>query len=471
MKRRTLLKALLSGAALAQLPLGALAMPGTREELLAWLQDRVDWQPPSRLPVVINLFLYGAASELAGNLTTLEALRAFTERPYPDWLSPDNPEEVSPNGCWRSAGGDEMEAMLAAGRMSLYRTVWRQREDNKSHPISQRQNLVGSLDSEAAGLGTLFGLLLSLHGLEGREADALRLPLVSIGGLSESFQLASRLLPRSLQPVVLNDRLENLFARRNNYAVSGVSGGGVMPSVPADRELDDLAREMSARRGGVDRRLLEIFQRRDRLDALLREVLSPERIAAVTPVDPATGSEVAYPEDGHGYGRLLRSAIQLALASPDTRFIALRPRVSWDDHSAALDAYRDRMRAVQQALQSALRHLELMGREDVVINVFTEFGRNLSYNASAGFDHGNNQVFYTCGGAAVPGRRLGAIIGRTQAQAERPGRVFHRPAPDSYHCEPMSIASTVLRYFGVRNPEVLTGFGPIDESNPPNERA
>ena len=470
MNRRTLLKALLAAATFGQLPLSALALPAHREELRAWLRDRIDWQPPARLPTVIHLFLYGGASELAGNLTTLDEVRALSERPYPDWLSPGNADELSPNGFWRTAGGDLIEDMLARQRMSVYRTVWREREDNKSHPISQRQNLVGSLDSEAAGLGTLFGLLLELHGLEGRAAEELVMPLVSIGGISESFQFASRLLPEALQPVVLNARLENLFARRNNYALSGVRGGGAMTDNPADRQLEALARRVSPRSSPVHARLLGLFERRDRLDALIRERLAPERLAAVTPVDPDTGSPIAWPQDRYGFGELLGGAVRLVLANPDTRYVALRANVSWDDHSSALNVYRERMRSVQQAVATAVRHLDLMGRDDVVVNVFTEFGRNLSYNGSAGFDHGNNQVFYTAGGQGIPDRRLGAIVGRTRVIAPQPGRVFHRPEAGSFHCEPMAIASTVLRYWGVRNPEVITGFPAIEEQALPDER-
>ena len=50
-------------------------------------------------------------------------------------------------------------------------------------------------------------------------------------------------------------------------------------------------------------------------------------------------------------------------------------------------------------------------------------------------------------------------------------RQFTSPTDDSYQCEPLAIASTLFKYLGVQNPEVLTGEPAIDESdNIPNER-
>ena len=50
-------------------------------------------------------------------------------------------------------------------------------------------------------------------------------------------------------------------------------------------------------------------------------------------------------------------------------------------------------------------------------------------------------------------------------------RLFTTPTPDSYQCEPFAIAASMYKYFGLRNPEILTGgIAPIDETTPPNLR-
>jgi uncharacterized protein (DUF1501 family) len=109
--------------------------------------------------------------------------------------------------------------------------------------------------------------------------------------------------------------------------------------------------------------------------------------------------------------------------------------------------------------------------DNVVINVFGDFGRNVNLNNSMGWDHGNNQNLYTLGGWGIPGRALGKLVGRTQRIGTPfQNRQFTSPTADSYQCEPFSIASTLFKYFGVQHPEVLTGEPPIDESGPDDEK-
>ena len=118
-----------------------------------------------------------------------------------------------------------------------------------------------------------------------------------------------------------------------------------------------------------------------------------------------------------------------------------------------------------EALQAAARHLELAGADNVIINVFGEFGRNVNLNNSQGWDHGNNQNRFTLGGAGISGRALGKLAGRTQRIGTPfQNRQFTAPTDNSYQFEPFAIASTIFKYFGVQNPEALTGEPAIDES-------
>jgi hypothetical protein len=75
-------------------------------------------------------------------------------------------------------------------------------------------------------------------------------------------------------------------------------------------------------------------------------------------------------------------------------------------------------------------------------------------------------------GSGLPGRALGKLVGKTQRIGTPfQNRQFTSPAAGSYQCEPFAIASSIFKYFGVQNPEVLTGESAIDESaGVPNEK-
>ena len=113
--------------------------------------------------------------------------------------------------------------------------------------------------------------------------------------------------------------------------------------------------------------------------------------------------------------------------------------------------------------------------DNIVINVFGDFGRRVNLNNSEGWDHGNNQNLWTIGGAGVVSaanggapRQLGKVVGTTVRVGD-PGtnNQVTEPASGSYEAEPMSIASSVYSYFGVQNPEILTADGERNPSGDP----
>ena len=185
----------------------------------------------------------------------------------------------------------------------------------------------------------------------------------------------------------------------------------------------------------------------------------------------APGQKIQYPNTN--FGTRLLSAVSLAIKNPESVFISLGSGGlgGWDDHSDSLTRYPNRIQLLMEALQVASRHLALMAANNIVINVFGDFGRNVNVNDSNGWDHGNNQNLYTIGGADITGRALGKLVGKTQRIGTAfQNRQFTSPTDASYQCEPFSIASTIFKYFGVQNPEVLTGEPAVDESDTvPNE--
>jgi len=103
---------------------------------------------------------------------------------------------------------------------------------------------------------------------------------------------------------------------------------------------------------------------------------------------------------------------------------------------------------------------------NIIINVFGDFGRRVNLNNSQGWDHGNNQNLFSLGGAGVvsagsPGgaapRTLGKIVGTTvRVGPSGTNNQVTEPAPGSYEFEPMSVASSFYSYLGVQNPEIVT---------------
>ena len=432
----------------------------------AYLIDNINYSRPLVMPQIIHIFLYGGPSELAGNLTNIADIAANSQNPYPAAVDPDNAgNDITPNWCWGSAGGVIMEQLLASGNMSLYRTINRIKDDSKAHGRSIAQNLLGNLDLNHSGIASTLADILAVFEPFAKPVDELLLPFVSFEGNSGIFSPGNLFIPFNLRPMDLDANFRNPYSRsRNGYLDPQGEDAN-------DQRLDLLAQDESPQYP-VYEKVNDAFVKRAQLADFIGNSFNEAQVDADMPIDPLTDQKLVYPAGN--FGSRLRAAVSLAVKNPDTVFISLGSGGlgGWDDHSGALDNYPGRIQRVMEALQVAARHLELANPEkNIVINVFGDFGRNVNVNDSNGWDHGNNQNFYTIGGANIADRSLGKLVGKT----ERTGtpfrnRQFTTPTSTSYQCEPFSIASTIFKYFGVQNPEELTGEPAIDESdNVPNE--
>ncbi len=431
-------------------------------ELGAVMTDQFNYIRPAVLPKVINVFLYGGPSELAGNLTNIGEINFKSQNKYPNTLQPGGSGSAyTRNGFWSNAGGSHMETLLAAGDLSVYRTIHRVRDDNKAHGRSIMQNLVGSIDADSPGMAHTLALILAAKGAFGaRDLSSLFLPFVSFEGTSRAFYEGdSRTpIPSALKYIALDPSLaDNPFQRSDNNFLPVNSTD--------DATLDALAKGISESYGTRYSEMNRSLANRAKLDQYLDTRYN------LTIVNAALPAGVSYPDTPTG--RALKAAVSLALMNPDTLFIAINGvGTGWDDHNIALTNYPPRMTDLMASLSTAVTHLKASNRNDIIINVFGDFGRNLNINETLGWDHGNNQNFYTLGGSAIPGRRLGKLVGKTMCtDTSNENRLFTTPTPDSYQCEPFAIAASMYKYFGLRNPEILTGgVTPIDETSPPNLR-
>lgn len=415
------------------------------------IRDQIDYTAPAVLPKVINIFLYGGPSELAGNLSNIRDISLNSQNVYPDSMLMDpgaDGSEVTTNHFWSSAGGDIMESLLAGGDMSVYRTIYRIKDDHKGHGKSVLQNLTGSLDTQNPGIATTLSSILSVYNPFGKDINDMVLPVVSFEGESIIFRKESLIIPDVMKPIALDYRLDNPYSRTDNPFFDEAS---------SDSALEQLARSVSGEHANHEQ-INGAFVKRSEIAAFIESKFSAEILDGNLPIDPETSLAIAYPETT--FGRQMKAAMSLAIENEDTFFISIGGGGlgGWDDHSDALDDYPDRMNELMSAIEVAVKHANLKSADNIVINVFGDFGRNVNLNNSGGWDHGNNQNLYTFGGSGIAGRTLGQIIGETEwSGTANENRQFTVPKAGTYSAEPFSIASTIYSYFGVQNPEVLTG--------------
>lgn len=477
------------------LPLGLLA-----GRTFAFSPDytSVGFTPPAVLPQVINIFLYGGPSELAGNLTNIDEINASSENPYTEAFGDGildftgDGGQVTRHGFWQDAGGAHMEDMLAAGDLSVYRTLVKRKNDTRSHRESIFIGNKGSLAVEnAPGVGTRLASLLYTNRnavasqsalADGRAvssfADGLvgmPLPFVSFEGESTAYALDPALtLPLALRPITLNRDFDNPYSRNGTNDTNEAVFQTLLNTALTDPGYRD--RFKSA---------VEGFEQRQEMENLIGR-LEAARDAALPSVgvgDPDANEDGNLEYPNNGFARNIQAAVTLAIANPSTLYITAGSDGlgGWDDHNNGVDKFPERMNDVMETLRIAMRHIRLSGTpgrptDNIVINVFGDFGRLVNLNNSQGWDHANNQNLYTLGGAGVrPGgaAALGKVVGATRRVGE-PGQnnQYTMPTSSSYEAEPLAVAASVYAYFGAQNPEVITadpvenpaGDGPIDES-------
>jgi len=175
------------------------------------------------------------------------------------------------------------------------------------------------------------------------------------------------------------------------------------------------------------------------------------------------GEEDAYPQN-ESFAEKLEAAVKLLDNNPDTKIITLGTGGlgGWDDHNDARD-YVSRKEALFRSLRSAMAHIKALNKEETInIMVFGEFGRNVNLNSAHGWDHGNLQNFYVLGGKGYFTHR--GVVGETIVDNSGSlNRLWLKPKSGTYWFEPLSIAATLYKIYGIENPEILTGgYGAVN---------
>jgi len=400
----------------------------------------------------IIVFLYGGASQLAGNITNLNEIEQYSQSSYSYFRG----TTATTNGCWQEAGGNHLEAMLASGDLTLYRCCYsqvREQNNNKAHGVCTEQNQKGSFDTSGGGIVANIATILNAKGAINSNT---LMPFVTMEGESNFYTESNIALEGYLKPIGINEHFDNPYERSQwsvrrwtyytpqerqnpNYNDSDEEGG-FDPQFSAT--MDSVAQQHNP-----NGKIKDNFASRGNLATFINSVKNSQT--------PDLGDD-AYPEDD-SFAQKLEAAIKLLDNNPDSKIITLGTGGlgGWDDHNEARD-YVTRSERLFKSLRSAAAHLRAIGKDQTIsIMVFGEFGRNVNLNSAYGWDHGNLQNLYVIGGKRYFNHK--GIVGETIVDNTGSlNRLWLKPKNGTYWFEPLSIATTLYKIYGIQNPEVLT---------------
>lgn len=210
-------------------------------------------------------------------------------------------------------------------------------------------------------------------------------------------RLADRMQPEATPGFVINiDSSQSLAVKsaRHTPVVFDAPERFVRNAPPAGRALLDALADVPPGPGNASRAWLADVARGARdTSALVREAWARYR----TPVD---------------YGlvpiRLNKVAAMIEAGLPARLYHVAYGNNAFDTHVQQADLHQRLLTYVSDAVSAFMRDLQRIGRaDDVLLMVFSEFGRRVPENANAGTDHGTANVMFLVG-PGVKGGHHGA---------------------------------------------------------------
>lgn len=305
-------------------------------------------------PQTIMIFLYGGASELAGNFTNYNDFKNLSQSSYETHFG--SSLNTTANGFWTEAGGTYMEELLAAQKLNVFRTCFSQvrwDNDNRSHGPCVAQNQLGSFNENSSGIFANLAHVLKEYG---HIDESTKLPFLTMDGDSSFYAIGDLVRDTTLSPLSLDEYLDNPFSRNNDPENA--------------REMDLLAQQINA--PGKIRDASEI---RAEMDAFIEAI-------NVLP-DPNLSLGDAYKYEDNSFAEKLKTSIKILDANPDTQVITLATSGlgGWDDHNDASN-YLFRMQQLFRGVKSAMAHIGLITdsnrRDRINIMVMGDFGRGVN---------------------------------------------------------------------------------------------
>ncbi len=404
----------------------------------------------------IMIFMYGGASQLGGNLTNIDEIKMASQSNYDNYFRGIT---KTANNCWQEAGGTHMETLLANGDMTLFRCCYSQvREDegNKAHGSCTVQNQKGSFDDDSAGMIANLAQILESNGIIDENTV---MPFVTLEGESKFYTEGRRPLNSFLKPVGLDENLDNPYNRDSRDWRYYTPEERDIPNYNNNTDGFDAAlyakMDTLAQQNNEAGKIKDAFSKRASLNNFIDDIS--------TSTTPDLGDD-AYPSNNR-FSDKIETAVKVLVKNPDTKVITIGTGGlgGWDDHNEARD-YVTRTESLFTTLRSAMAHIKAEGKEQHInIMVFGEFGRNVNLNSALGWDHGNLQNFYVLGGKGYFNHK--GVVGETIVDNTGSiNRLYLKPQTGSYQFEPLSIAATLYKIYGIDNPETLTnGNKEIDQ--------
>jgi len=398
---------------------------------------------------VIMVYLYGGASQLCANLSNIEDIKVSSQSDYDDYFRGITP---TANNFWQEAGGIHLEEMVTAGDATIFRSCYSQvREDegNKAHGVCTAQNQKGSFDDTNAGMVSNLAAILQNQTVIDENTI---MPFVTLEGESKFYSQGSLSLEAYLRAVGLDENLNNPYSRGvRNWLYYTSDERDIVDYRDSENGFDpalDTAMNTLAQKYNSNEQIKNDFEKRKELSEFI------DSIAQTT--TPDLGVE-AYPANNN-FADKIETAINVMSTNSDTKVITLGTSGlgGWDDHNDARD-YVDRCESLFSTIKSAMAHLKAINKNnEISILVFGEFGRNVNLNSAFGWDHGNLQNFYLFGGNGYFNHR--GVVGETSLDdVGAINRMYLKPTDNTEWYEPLSIAATLYKAFGIQNPELLTG--------------
>ena len=396
----------------------------------------------------IMIFMYGGASQLGGNLTNMNEIKAASQSNYDNYFRGITP---TLNNCWQEAGGTHMETLIADGDMTLFRCCYskvREENNNKAHGECTVQNQKGSFDEDSAGILANLAQILESNSIVNENTI---MPFITLEGESKFYIEGRKPLSGYLKPVGITEDLENPYSRnerdwryytREEKDTPDYNDRDNGFSAALYAKMDTLSQKNNAKG-----KIKDAFAKRSSLSSFIDDISNS--------VTPDLGAD-AYPENNR-FSEKLETAIKILSKNQDTKVVTIGTGGlgGWDDHNEARD-YVERTESLFRSLKSAMAHIKAEGKEqNINIMVFGEFGRNVNLNSALGWDHGNLQNFYVLGGKGYFNHK--GVVGETVLDNTGSiNRLYLKPKAGTYQFEPLSIAATLYKIYGIENPETLT---------------
>ena len=402
----------------------------------------------------IIIFMSGGASQLAGNISNIEEINKASQSNYSYFRGLTK----TANNCWQEAGGTHMEKLMANGDMSLFRGCYsqvRERNNNKAHGVCTSQNQKGSFDEDSAGIIANLAQVLEANELVDENSV---MPFITFTGESTFYIEGRTPLNSYLKPVGIDENLNNPYGRyerdwryytEEERRTPDYNNRETGFDAALYAEMDTLAQN-----NNQNGKMKDAFGKRVKLNEFIESIKES--------ATPDLGDN-AYPLNNQ-FSKKLETSIKILVKNRDTKIITVGTGGlgGWDDHNEARN-YVTRMESLFTSLSSAMAHIKAEGKENQInIMVFSEFGRNVNLNSAKGWDHGNLQNLYVLGGKGYFNHK--GVVGETVlGETGSINRLYLKPKKGSYQFEPLSIASTLYKIYGIENPEILTnGNAPIN---------